>query len=126
MFSHQNVLKLIGVHGDMNKGQFTTVSELMAHGNIMEYIRKNHVNRLELVCCLSPHTSSTYMSQQLHEAAQGLNYLHRGGVVHGNIKGVRITLLHSYSSSLISSSQVFTYPTTTHHVPASGTLVLLQ
>jgi len=33
----------------MNKGQFTIVSEWMVHGNIMEYTRKNHVNRLELV-----------------------------------------------------------------------------
>ena len=47
--SHPNVLKLVGVHGDMNKGQFITVSEWMAHGNVMEYIKRNHVNRLELV-----------------------------------------------------------------------------
>jgi len=33
----------------MDKGQFITVSEWMAHGNIMEYIRKTPVNRLELV-----------------------------------------------------------------------------
>ena len=31
------------------KRQLTTVSEWMAHGNIMEYIRKNRVNRLDLV-----------------------------------------------------------------------------
>jgi serine/threonine protein kinase len=48
--SHPNVLKLVGVQGDMEKGQFTTVSEWMAHGSIMEYINNNHVNRLELVC----------------------------------------------------------------------------
>ena len=36
----------------MEKGQFITVSERMAHGNIMEYIQDNHVNRLELVCAL--------------------------------------------------------------------------
>jgi serine/threonine-protein kinase TNNI3K len=39
--SHPNVLKLAGVQGDMDKGQFITVSEWMAHGNIMEYIRNN-------------------------------------------------------------------------------------
>ena len=47
--SHPNVLKLTGVWGDMEKGQFITVSEWMAHGNIMEYLKKNPVNRLELV-----------------------------------------------------------------------------
>ena len=47
--SHPNVLKLFGVQGDMEKGQFVTVSEWMAHGNIMQYIENNHTNRLELV-----------------------------------------------------------------------------
>ena len=47
--SHPNVLKLVGVLGDMEQYQFATVSEWMVHGNIMEYIRKNDTNRLELV-----------------------------------------------------------------------------
>lgn len=53
---HPHVLKLIGVYGDMEKGQFITVSEWMVHGNIMEYIKKNSANRLEVVCnfILSP------------------------------------------------------------------------
>jgi len=48
--SHLNVLKFVGVQGDMEKGQFIAVSEWMAHGNIMDCIRNNHVNRLELAC----------------------------------------------------------------------------
>jgi len=47
--SHPNVLKLIGVLGGIDQYQFATVSEWMAHGNIMEYIRKYATNRLELV-----------------------------------------------------------------------------
>ena len=47
--SHPNVVKFIGTQGDINKGQFITVSEWMGHGTIMEYIRKNPVNRLEFV-----------------------------------------------------------------------------
>ena len=47
--SHPNVLKLTGVQGDMEKGQFVTVSEWMVHGTIVEYIKNNHTNRLELV-----------------------------------------------------------------------------
>ena len=46
-------MKLVGVYGDMNKGQFITVSEWMAHGNVMEYIKTNQVNRLELVRALA-------------------------------------------------------------------------
>jgi len=124
--SHPNILKLIGVRGDMDKGEFITVSEWMAHGNIMEYIRNNHANRLELVRGFAaPATSFTKMSQKLYGAAQGLSYLHDyAGLTHGDIKGVRITLLHSYSPSLISSRQIFTCPTTTHHVLVSGTSVL--
>ena len=38
----------------MGKGQFTTVSEWMAHGNIMEYINQNPANRLELVRDFTP------------------------------------------------------------------------
>jgi len=47
--SHPNVLKLVGVLAGTERYQFATVSEWMAHGNITEYIRKNAVNRLELV-----------------------------------------------------------------------------
>jgi serine/threonine protein kinase len=62
--SHPNVLKLAGVQGDMEKGQFATVSEWMAHGNIMEYIRNNRVNRLELVRDFTfPATSFVKMRQ---------------------------------------------------------------
>ena len=38
----------------MEKGQLITVSEWMEHGNIMEYIKNNHANRLELVRALLP------------------------------------------------------------------------
>jgi serine/threonine protein kinase len=62
--SHPNVLKLAGVQGDMKKGQFSTVSEWMAHGNIMEYTRNNHVNRLDLVRDFTfPATSFVKMRQ---------------------------------------------------------------
>jgi serine/threonine protein kinase len=62
--SHPNILNFAGVQGDMEKGQFVTVSEWMEHGNIMEYIKKNHVNRLELVRDFtSPTTPFTQMRQ---------------------------------------------------------------
>jgi len=47
--SHPNVMKLAGVYGDMREGQFITVAEWMSHGNIIEFIKNNHTNRLELV-----------------------------------------------------------------------------
>ena len=47
--SHPNVLKLVGVWEDMEKGQFATVAEWMEHGSIMDYIKQNSADRLELV-----------------------------------------------------------------------------
>jgi len=47
--SHPNVLKLIGAKEDVKKRELITVSEWMAHGTVMDYIKNNHTNRLELV-----------------------------------------------------------------------------
>jgi len=51
--SHPNVLKLLGVQEDVERGQFVTVAEWMERGTIMEYIESHHTNRLELVCGLA-------------------------------------------------------------------------
>ncbi|KAF9783534.1 hypothetical protein BJ322DRAFT_1022173 [Thelephora terrestris] len=40
--SHPHVLKLMGVYGDMERGQFITVTEWMVHGNVMDFIAKNY------------------------------------------------------------------------------------
>jgi len=47
--SHPNIMNLVGVQEDVNKRQFSMVSEWMSRGNIMEYIKNNYANRLELV-----------------------------------------------------------------------------
>ena len=70
--SHPNILKLAGVWGDMEKGQFVTVSEWMEHGNIMQYIGKTHVNRLELVC--------GFISPQLPQPLDAILVLHPNNV----------------------------------------------
>ena len=53
--NHPNVLKLVGVQEGMEAGKFAAVSEWMRHGNIIEYIRKYPVNRLDLVSNRRPH-----------------------------------------------------------------------
>ncbi|KAF9789239.1 kinase-like domain-containing protein [Thelephora terrestris] len=74
--SHPNVSKLVGVLEGVAEGRFVTVSEWMPRGNIIEYTRRNATNRLEL----------------LRGAGQGLQYLHRAAVVHGNLKGANILM----------------------------------
>ena len=47
--SHPNVLNLIGVSDTLEEGRFSMVSEWMAGGNIVEYVRNNAGNHLRLV-----------------------------------------------------------------------------
>jgi len=49
VLSHPNILELVGVQIEMERGRLTTVSKWMGHRNIMEFTQTNHVNRLELV-----------------------------------------------------------------------------
>jgi len=126
MISHPNVLKLAGVRGDMEKGQFITVSEWMEHGNIMQFTRKNHVNRLELVrgFPFPPLLPFTKARQQLHGAVQGLKYLHGANLTHGDLKGVGSSSLCDRFLSLTLNRRISSYQMTPLLVPASRTSVL--
>ena len=47
--SHPNVLTLIGVPDTLDEGRFSMVSEWMANGDIVKYVRNNAGNHLQLV-----------------------------------------------------------------------------
>ena len=64
------------------------VSEWMANGNIMEYVRKNSGNHLKLVGCNRIFRHHSLSTIQLADAAEGLKYLHNANIVHGDLKGV--------------------------------------
>ena len=121
--SHPNVLKLVGVQGDMDKGQFITVSEWMAHGNVMEYTGKKHVNRLELVrrFTVPPIPSLKMRQEQLYGAAEGLQYIHDFNLVHGDLKGVSVSSSCEILFFLTCNRQTSSCPTAPRHVPASRT-----
>ena len=69
----------------------------MPGGNITEYLRSNpEANRLRLV---SLAIDSTFIliplnSLQLSEVASGVAYIHKLGIAHGDLKGVRCQVLH--------------------------------
>ena len=88
--SHPNILDLIGVPDTLEDGRFLMVSEWMAGGNIMEYVRKNAGNYLKLVSHDRIFLCHLLTTLQLADAAKGLKYLHDANIVHGDLKGVSI------------------------------------
>ncbi|KAF9784798.1 kinase-like domain-containing protein [Thelephora terrestris] len=73
--SHPNILPLLGVSVSLDPDSFRILTRWMINGNITEYARSNpEVNRLQL----------------LFEVASGVAYLHKLGVVHGDLKGANI------------------------------------
>ena len=82
---HQNIVPFVGVTIDA----LQIISEWMPGGDLRTYINSYpHTDRVALVsvllylCDLPPHF------YQLVDVANGLNYLHSCGVIHGDIKGV--------------------------------------
>ncbi|KAF9780739.1 kinase-like domain-containing protein, partial [Thelephora terrestris] len=72
---HPNVLPLLGVVVTENK--FAMVSEWMTNGNINQFVTaRRDVNRFQL----------------LADAAEGLNHMHRNGMIHGNLGGENILI----------------------------------
>ena len=93
---HPNVLPLMGVTMDGN--QLAMVSEWMVNGNITEYIAAHgEVNRFELVRSRFLRwpelpIANNGLTRQLQDVARGLIYMHGQFMVHGDLKGVRVTI----------------------------------
>lgn len=93
--SHPHLLQLIAVDIDPPSGRYSMISEMMLNGNIKDYIGSNPemLDRLRLV---RGHrvTQLTFnlLPAQLHEAAMGLHYLHEREIIHGDLKGVCLSL----------------------------------
>ena len=91
--SHPNVLALIGIPDFLEDGRFAMVSEWMVHGSIMEHVRSNAGNHLKLVSHNSTLLCPLLSTFQLADAVEGLGYLHKGNIVHGDLKGVSLSVM---------------------------------
>ncbi|KAF9777430.1 kinase-like domain-containing protein [Thelephora terrestris] len=101
--SHPNVLGLIAVDIDGSTGRCFMVSELMGNGNIFEFIQRNSANRLRL----------------LADVAEGLYYLHRLNIFHGDIKGPNILITNATPPQACLSDFGFSIPAPTNTFPLS-------
>ncbi|KAG8713418.1 hypothetical protein FRC08_013280, partial [Ceratobasidium sp. 394] len=71
--NHRNVVQLLGLA--IFRNQIAMVSPWMKHGDLKAYIKQNpHVNRCDL--CV--------------QVTEGLSYLHRNHIVHGDIKAANV------------------------------------
>ena len=80
----------------MTETTFAMVSEWMPNGNINQFVTAHQdANRFQLVSSppqpYDPRQSpTTTLLLQLGDVAEGLIYMHGQGVVHGDLKGVRV------------------------------------
>ncbi|KIO26949.1 hypothetical protein M407DRAFT_73857, partial [Tulasnella calospora MUT 4182] len=79
---HNHVLEFLGTL--KRDGQFYIVSRFISNGSLRQYVARNPVSKIRLLC----------------ETADGIKYLHMMGVIHGDIKGDNI-LIDSPERALI-------------------------
>ena len=94
---HPNIVPFLGVPTNIPP-LLEIVCEWMANGTITEYVRKNPmVDRISLVSGFVPAVTVSFECQisQLWDVADGLHYLHSRNVIHGDLKGVSHSILHS-------------------------------
>jgi serine/threonine protein kinase len=99
--NHKNVQPFLGycTFHDIIPGAICLVSPWRENGSAREFIKKNPTtNRLTLV---RTHRISSGLSRlplilKVREIAEGLTYLHREGIVHGDIRGVGIPFIFDF------------------------------
>lgn len=86
---HPNIVPFKGLTLD----PFQLVSEWMPNGELRHYVKNNpDIDLLSLVGIFYRLQRHPHPSPQILGIAQGLAYLHSKGMVHGDLKGVRILL----------------------------------
>lgn len=109
--SHPNIVPFLGVCD--SPAPLSMVSEWMPNDNVRQYVQDcPQADRLQLVCPspLPSHSTCILMSCQLLDICYGLQFLHAHDVIHGDLKGVRVSdvsPVNTDGSSLGSSRTTF-------------------
>ncbi|KAJ7926699.1 hypothetical protein B0H13DRAFT_1972234 [Mycena leptocephala] len=82
---HRHILTFIGIDGDSFSPSLCMVCPWMEHGTILKYIRDHGHEKLD---------------ELLFQVAQGLEYLHSGNIVHGDLRGANILIDQDQSARI--------------------------
>ncbi|KAK7029810.1 kinase-like protein [Favolaschia claudopus] len=82
---HPHILPFLGIDRDSFPSSLCAVSPWMQHGTILRYLQDHGRGNLDKL---------------LYEVAQGLEYLHSCGVVHGDLRGANILITESWTACL--------------------------
>ena len=90
---HRFVLPLLGIYEDQDASQLFLVSPYMKNGTIAQWRKTANPSTLKIgervrLSNLQPLMILTFL--QMLEVAQGIQYIHSEGVVHGDLRGVMI------------------------------------
>ncbi|KAF8172841.1 kinase-like domain-containing protein [Mycena galopus ATCC 62051] len=82
---HPHILPCLGIDGDSFPSSLCMVSPWMEHGTVMNYLKEH---------------SHGNVDRLLYKIAQGLQYLHSCGIVHGDLRGTNILIKQDWSACL--------------------------
>ncbi|KAJ7605510.1 hypothetical protein DFH06DRAFT_1487185 [Mycena polygramma] len=82
---HPHILPFLGIDQESFPPSLCMVSPWMEHGTVMNYLKEHgHAN----------------VDKLLYEIAQGLEYLHWRGIVHGDLRGANILITEDWTACL--------------------------